>query len=1059
MLNVLLVEDNPVYAKLVEGLLTQADGDVFAVQTCHGLTEAGVVLAGQDGEGVAADGRPDVIVLDLSLPEADGLDTLHRMVEMAGELPIIVLTALNDEDVALEAVRAGAQDYLIKNQFTSAGLRRALLYAVERRSYLSDLGADGAVLEGLLDSMIAAAGVLEAERDVDGTIVDFHWRLANATCETVLGVAARDLVGRRLSVVLPGLGNERMLDGLRSVVEQQGRLDREVRLPRGEDVAWLRVAAGRLGDGVALTMTDVSDTRRQQEALSQAKEEAETAARQKSHVLSALSHDMRTPLNTIIGFIEMMDNELLGPIVHPQYRAYVKDIANASGQLVDILEGLLEKTHFEEMAKMETGYRQLVDLAPDLICVCRDGAVTMMNAAGAAMVGVSPVEACVGRPFSDFVHPDYQPVVKSGLAFLMNEMGRVPMKLLSADGREVDVEMAATPFRHEGEDGGLLLVARDVTQRQIATRAIVQREERLRKIMDTMVDALVIIDAKGMVETFNPAAERIFGFSAQEVVGQSVTMLMPVEEAEHHQEHIDDYIENGDSRIIGIGRDVQGRRKDGSLFPLEIALSELEIGGKRHFIGVLRDITERKMNDERLRFLATRDHLTGLPNRALFRERLEDAVAAADSQGHLVGIFFVDLDHFKNINDTMGHHVGDRVLQAVGRRLESYVRPGDMVCHLSGDEFTIILDTLHDVQEAARLAEHLLEHLSQPFEVEGREIYTSASIGIVIYPDNAETIGNLLKNVDTAVHQAKRQGRNTFTFYTEKLSEHMVRRLQIENGLRRCLERRELRVVYQPKVDLESGEVIGAEALLRWISDDLGFVSPGEFIPIAEETGLIVPIGDWVLREVCRQIDAWLNEGRAPMRVAVNLSARQFRETSLTSQIMDILNTTGLNAELLELELTESMLVENADEAIQALWALKGIGISLSIDDFGTGYSSLSYLKRFPIDSLKIDQSFVRDIPDSNDDMSITKAIISMGRSLELKLVAEGVETYDQAAFLRANGCHVAQGYLFSKPVSADEFAAFVDGHRPDRVRELPRMEEGPEAAGTPRAHKEAAPS
>jgi diguanylate cyclase (GGDEF)-like protein/PAS domain S-box-containing protein len=1051
MLNVLLVEDNPVYAKLVEGLLTQAEDGDFGVRTCRGLTEAAAALLGP---------AVDVIVLDLSLPEADGLDTLHRMVEMAGDLPIVVLTALNDEHVALQAVRDGAQDYLIKNQFTAAGLRRALLYGVERRTYLNALGDDGSILEGLLDSMIAAAGVLEAERDGDGRIVDFRWRLGNATCATVLGVSGRDLTGRRLSAVLPGMGTATVLDGLRTVVETQTRFEAEVQMLRGDTPVWLRLAAGRLGDGVALTASDVTTAKHQQEALRQAKEEAENAAQLKSRVLSVLSHEMRTPLNTVIGFIEMMDNEVLGPIAHPQYRAYVKDIAKASGQLRAILERLLEKTRFEELAKMETGYRQLIELAPDLICVCKDGKVMMMNAAGAAMVGVSPAEACVGRPFADFVHPDYRPVVTGGLALLMNDRARVPMKLLSLDGREVDVEMAATPVHHEDAEDAMLLVARDVTQRQIATRAIVQREERLRKIMDTMVDALVIVDQEGIVETFNPAAERIFGHAAGEVIGQSVNMLMPPEHAAHHDDYLARYLASGKSHVIGVGRDVEGKRKDGGLFPLEIALSELRIGGKRHFIAILRDITERKMNEERLRFLATRDHLTGLPNRALFLERLEEAVAAAEKAGHLVGILFVDLDHFKNINDSMGHHVGDGVLQAVGRLLEASVRPGDMVCHLSGDEFTVILDSLRDGQEAARLAEHLLDRLAQPFEVDGREVYTSASIGIVIYPDNAETIANLMRNVDTAVHQAKRQGRNTFTFYTEQLSEHMVRRLQIENGLRRCLERRELSVAYQPKVDLTTGEVTGAEALLRWVSDDLGFVSPGEFVPVAEETGLIVPIGDWVLREVCRQIERWRLDGRPPVRIAVNLSARQFRETSLTAQIMEILDTTGINAELLELELTESMLVENADEAIQALWALKGLGITLSIDDFGTGYSSLSYLKRFPIDSLKIDQSFVRDIPDSMDDMSITKAIISMGRSLDLKLVAEGVETVDQVVFLRENLCHVAQGYLFSRPVPAEDFMAFIDSHRPESVLGPPAAPRPEAVAGpAPPPRKAAAPT
>lgn len=1020
MLEVLLVEDNPVYARLVEGLLTQSQPGEFSVTTAHGLEEARRVLAGV---------RPDVVLLDLWLPECEGLETLRRMADAAPGLPIVVLTATDDEHVALHAVRGGAQDYLIKNQFSASGLRRALLYAVERRTTLTALGHEGSILEGLLDSMYAAAGVLDAERDADGAITDFRWRLGNAACEAVLGVPARDLGGKRLSAVLPGLTADGMLRALMRVAEGQGHLDTEHRMVRGDTTVWLRVAAGRLGDGIAMTVADITDRKRQEQALTHAKDEAERADAAKSQVLSALSHEVRTPLNTIIGFIEMMDEEVFGPIGNEHYRTYVKDIARCATDVVGILQGLLERSQFEQLAKMETGYRQLFDLAPDLICVCHGDTVTLMNAAGAAIVGVSPASDCVGRPFASFVHPDYRPVVGDNLRHLVAEQGRVPIKLISAKGRDVDVEIAATPFRED--EGGtvreaVLLVARDVTERQVATRAIVQRETRLRKIMETMVDALVIIDEDGIVETFNPAAERMFGRSAAEVIGHSVNALMPETEAEAHDAHLKRYLAQGDSRVIGIGREIRGRRKDGVTFPLEIALSELRLGERRYFIGVLRDMTERKQNEERLRFLATRDHLTGLPNRALFREKLEEAVARADDKGHLVGVLFIDLDHFKNINDTMGHSVGDRVLQEVARRLERYVRPGDLVAHQSGDEFTVLLDRLIDPQEAARLANHLLDHLSQPFEVDGREIYTSGSIGIVCYPDNAETIGNLMKNVDTAVHHAKRQGRNTFTFYTEKLSQDMVRRLQVENGLRRALERHELFVVYQPKVDLTSGEVVGAEALLRWVSKDLGFVSPGEFIPVAEETGLIVPIGEWVLRTVCEQIDAWTSAGHPAVRIAVNLSARQFRESALTSRIMDLMLEAGVSAELLELELTESMLVENADEAIQALWALKGLGITLSIDDFGTGYSSLSYLKRFPIDALKIDQSFVRDIPDSMDDMSITKAIISMGRSLELKLVAEGVETLEQVEFLRQNGCQIAQGYLYAKPLKADEFEVFL---------------------------------
>ncbi|MGC2856282.1 EAL domain-containing protein [Novispirillum sp. DQ9] len=1018
MLEILLVEDNEVFARLVEGLLTQTRPGGFAVHIRSDLTTATAAVAAT---------RYDAIVLDLSLPEAEGLETLRRMMAAAPGTPVVVLTALNDEQMALEAVRNGAQDYLIKTQLSGAGLRRSLLYAVERRAVLEGMGEEGGILEGLLNSMYAAAGVLTVVRDASGAARDFRWRLGNAACRAVLGLAARDLVGQSLRDVLPDLASGPVVEGLVRVANGQGSLDIEHAMTRDGAPVWLRVAAAPMGDGVAVTMSDITARKTQETALVEALDKAERADRAKSHMIAALSHGVRIPLNSIIGFAELMENELLGPLNHPQYRAYVKDIAASAHQLVDVVEDLLEPARFEVLARLESGSRQLIDLQPDLICVCRDGIVTLMNAAGAAMVGAQSAQACVGQTFESFAHPDYQPIVGEGLRHLIAERNRVPMKLRAADGREVHVEIAATRFR--GDDGAdaVLVVARDVTERQIATRAIIQREERLRRIMETMVDGLVIIDERGIIETFNRAAERIFGYKAREVVGAPVNILMPEEEGEVHQDYVNAFLATGVSTVMGGGREVMGRRKDGSHFPLDLALSALRIGDQRLFIGVLRDISERKAAEERLRFLATRDHLTGLPNRAAFRDRLEEALEGAKRNSYLVGVLFIDLDHFKHINDSLGHSVGDRVLQAVGKRLEAYVRPGDTVAHLAGDEFTVILDRLRDPQDAARIASHLLDHLSQPFEVDGREIFTSGSIGIVIYPDNAENTVNLMRNVDTAVNHAKKQGRNTFQFYTEKLSDVMVRRLQIENGLRRALERNELKVVYQPKVDLETAEVIGAEALLRWSSADLGFVSPAEFIPVAEETGLIVPIGEWVLSEVCGQIGRWMDSGRVTVPVAVNLSARQFRQSDLTARITEILERSGISSELLELELTESTLVENADEAIQALWGLKGLGIRLSIDDFGTGYSSLSYLKRFPIDALKVDQSFVRDIPDSMDDMAITKAIISMGRSLDLKLVAEGVETLEQVEFLRANGCRIVQGYYFSKPVAAADFAAFVE--------------------------------
>ncbi|WP_404379737.1 EAL domain-containing protein [Caenispirillum salinarum] len=1036
MATVLIVEDDKTCAELVRALLGRREAPAFTPVLASTVAEARRQLKSR---------AIDAVVLDLNLPDSKGTATVSALVAEAPGVPVVVLTGQDDDRTARNALRAGAQDYLVKADLTGDRLARSLTYAIERRATLAGHDRGDGLVESLLNGMAPAVLVLETVRDRNRLPEDFIFRLCNASCEQVLGRHGRELAGRRLSEGLPELAALGLREHLLGVVETAigldidlpvrlphaaGIADRAAREPSEEPPRWLRISASHVAEGVALIITDVTATHQQTDALRAAKQKAEKADAEKAALLRALSHEVRTPLNTIRGFSEMVAGEMHGPLPHPQYKGYVDSIHKAAETLSDVVDGMLDMSRLQAMGRGESGSAHLIDLAPDCVAVCRDGIVEMLNPAGADMLGLAAGDEAIGRHFREFVASHYRPIVEHGLDILVRERTRVPMKMLRADGATVDAEVAATPFDSAGGGRSVMLVARDVTERQRATRAIVQREERLRKIMETMVDALVIIDDRGIIETFNRAAERIFGYKAAEVVGRSVNLLMAEEHATQHDEYIRRYKQTGESHVLGVGRVVEGRRKDGSVFPVELALSDLRIGDAHLFIGVLRDITERRAQEERLRYLATRDHLTGLPNRALFQTRLDEAVRDADAAGRHVAVLFLDLDHFKNINDTLGHPMGDRVLQAVGRRLEAQARPNDTVARLSGDEFTVILDGVDGPEEASALATVLLDRLSDPFEIDGREIYTSGSIGIVMYPENAEDIANLMKNVDTAVNFAKKQGRNNFQFYTEKLSDDMVRRLQIENGLRRALERGEMQVFYQAKIDLDSGDIVGCEALLRWFSKELGFVSPVEFIPVAEETGLIVPIGEWVLRESLRQLDTWMRAGLPPVRVGVNLSARQFREAELARKITAILEETGVSAELLELELTESMLVENADEVIQSLWALKGLGITLSIDDFGTGYSSLSYLKRFPIDELKIDRSFVKDIPDSIDDMSITKAIISMARSLEMKLVAEGIETDDQWEFLRDNGCHVGQGYLFAKPLPASEFFDLMERRR-----------------------------
>jgi diguanylate cyclase (GGDEF)-like protein/PAS domain S-box-containing protein len=445
--------------------------------------------------------------------------------------------------------------------------------------------------------------------------------------------------------------------------------------------------------------------------------------------------------------------------------------------------------------------------------------------------------------------------------------------------------------------------------------------------------------------------------------------------------------------------------------------------------GVSRDITERRLAEDSIRHLATHDTLTGLPNRTLFLEELGHAMRDARRSGDRLALLFVDLDHFKVINDTLGHDAGDLLLTQMATALRDGLRPDDLVARLGGDEFVVLVRHGAGPDEAAVVARKLLAAVTQPMQLKGQECRVSASVGICVFPDNADDEASLMKGADIAMYEAKRDGRNAFRFYSADAVRQSPLRLRMEWNLRAAIERDEFSLHFQPKIDLASGRIIGAEALLRWHNAELGAVSPGEFIPLAEETGLMLPIGRWVLHRACAQHMAWRREGLPPIPLAVNLSPRQFADAELRPDIERALRETGMPAQMLELEVTEGVVVSNPERALATLQAIKGLGVRLALDDFGTGYSSLAQLKRFPLDSLKIDRSFIGDLPDDLHDAAITEAIIIMCRSLQLTVVAEGVETIAQREFLRAHGCTQMQGYQFSKPLPATQFAALAREH------------------------------
>ena len=424
---------------------------------------------------------------------------------------------------------------------------------------------------------------------------------------------------------------------------------------------------------------------------------------------------------------------------------------------------------------------------------------------------------------------------------------------------------------------------------------------------------------------------------------------------------------------------------------------------------------------------AQHDFLTDLPNRVLLNDRLQQAISLARRHGHRIAVLFLDLDRFKHINDSLGHVIGDQLLQAVARRLTACLRRSDTVGRQGGDEFVVVLSELDLPENAARSAAKLLAALTPPYRVGLHDLHVPMSIGVSIYPDDGEDAATLINNADTAMYQAKENGRNNYQFFRQEMIVRAVERQFIEGGLRVALDRQELSLHYQPKVDLRTGAIVGVEALLRWQHPDRGFIPPAQFVPIAEDSGLILPIGRWVLREACRQSRAWLDAGLPPMPMAVNISAIEFRSQDFIDSIRTVLQETKLEPQCLELELTESVLMKYAESTVSMLKALKSIGVQLAVDDFGTGYSSLSYLSQFPVDSLKVDQSFVQEISSKANDAVIVSAVISMGNSLKKRVIAEGVETREQLEFLTTAGCEEAQGYYFSAPMVAEQFAALLE--------------------------------
>lgn len=572
----------------------------------------------------------------------------------------------------------------------------------------------------------------------------------------------------------------------------------------------------------------------------------------------------------------------------------------------------------------------------------------------------------------------------------------------------------------QADEQGIIGITRDITRRK-------RIEEQLRlasKVFENTAEGIVITDPKQRILSVNPSFSRITGYAPEEVLGNTPKVLNSGRQgAEFYRDMWQTLQRKGSWE-----GEIWNRRKNGEVYPEWLSINGVfsAEGQLTNYIAVFSDITRRKEDEQRLDFLSNHDPLTFLPNRKLLLERLDHAILQAQRYAGCLAILFIDLDRFKIINDGLGHQIGDLLLQMVAERLRESLTQRETVARIGGDEFAVLLDSVNKPEDAGAVAQRLLDALVLPIDVDGKDIFVTASIGVSVYPDDGGNAEQLSKNADIAMYRAKELGKNNFQYFASHINASNIERFELENQLRRALERQEIIAYYQPKIDVATERIVGMETLVRWQHPQRGLVSPAVFVPIAEETGLIVAIGEWILRQACIDTQRWLNLGLGQLQVAVNLSAKQFRQRELLNDVQRILASTGLPAAHLELEITESCVMDNVEGAIAMLHDLHRLGISLAIDDFGTGYSSLAYLKRFPVHCLKVDRSFICDLETEPDDAAITQAIISLAHSLNLKVVAEGVEKTAQLKFLREQGCDQYQGFYFSKPVPAATFEALL---------------------------------
>jgi diguanylate cyclase (GGDEF)-like protein/PAS domain S-box-containing protein len=936
--------------------------------------------------------RPNVILSDFSMPHFDGMSGLMIVREVCPDVPFIFLSGTIGEEYAIRALKNGAFDYVLKSNLVRLppAVERALKDAelrVEQRRVEQLRLLEHAVTRGLAEAETESAALTAAMRSVCEL---GEWQMGTYS--------------------VPDASS-----GVMRVDEAWGIDDPVI----SNIIATARGREMRMGDSLSSEVL-LSNAPVWREDIHQGQPPSYQNLLDKARIKSAL------------GFPVQSNGRTLGVLVFSSRRARQSDeqMLNSMRAVGSQIGQFLLRKRVEEQQRR---FRVAMDASADMIALIDRASMRFLdvNSTMCELLGYSR-EELLSMGAQDILGIAGEELRGEDLQGRRDQFGdpadgAAPVPLSSGissyrcnDGSRLPVESTRRVIVSAGQRI-IVAISRDIRHRMAAEEALRKSNERFNLAVRATNDVVWDWDIARDELWWNENLTATFQYGRDEI-GRDAAAWYDLIHPEDRQRIVSTL-----HRSLALGGDTWSdeyrlRRRDGSyafIFDRGHIIRNAQ-GKALRVIGAKADVTARKEAEERLSYLAQFDILTSLPNRHLFCDRLGQMLVQVGRTRAPLAVLFVDLDRFKQVNDTLGHAVGDKLLKEAARRLTACVRRGDSVGRFGGDEFVVLLSDLSQVGDSRVVAQKIIDALAQPFLLDGRQAYVSASIGITLYPNDGEEADTLIANADTAMYRAKEEGRNNFQFFTPEMNARAHKRMQTENALRGALDRREFELHYQPKVDRADGEVCGFEALLRWNRPGAGLVSPAEFIPVLEDTGLIVPVGEWIIAETCRQLAAWRRMGLPTPPVAVNLSARQFQD-DLRDSLNRILTQSGVDAQLLQFEITESLLMKDPEGATRILQDLKHSGATLSVDDFGTGYSSLAYLKRFPLDALKIDRAFVRDVTADADDAAIALAIIGLAHSLGLKVIAEGVETEAQMKFLRANGCDQLQGFYFSRPLAVED--------------------------------------